>query len=127
MEKLLTAVTPTPGPVVTSDHKMPPRSGTRRSLAAYDVAFKLKVLQHAQESGSNRATADHYGISEKQVHYWKKQKEQLLCASKSAKRMSGAGRLVKDKAMDEGLISWIKEQRKDGIAVDDAMVRRQAK
>ncbi len=103
---------------------MPPR---KRCLAAYDVSFKLKVLQHAAESGSNRATAAHFGIGEKSVRYWKKQKDELECASKSAKRMPGAGRPVKDKELDESLITWVKDQRKEGIPVNGPMLRAQAK
>ncbi len=95
--------------------------------ASYDTAFKLKVVEHALKNGSNRATAEHFGINEKQVRTWKKQKDQLSVAPRKAKQLPGGGRKVKDPQMDESLIAWVKEQRKDGIAISGTMLKMQAK
>ncbi len=99
----------------------------RRQYAAYDIAFKLKVIKHSEESGSNRATADHFGVNERQVRYWKNQKSELLVNKKSAQRLPGGGRPVKDKEMDESLIQWVRDNRREGIPINGTMVRMQAK
>ncbi len=91
------------------------------------MTFKLKVIKHAEESGSNRKTAEHFGIDEKSIRTWKKQQKQLAVGPRTAKRLAGGGRPVRDKKMDTDLISWVKEARQDGIAVSGNMIKIQAK
>ncbi len=100
---------------------MPPKR------ASYDSAFKLKVVRQAAESGSNRKTAEHFGVDEKSVRTWKKQQKEIAVGPRTAKRLPGGGRPVRDKKMDSDLISWVKDARKDGIAVSGSMLKMQAK
>ena len=89
---------------------------TKCKRSSYDAAFKLKVVLHAKESGSNRQIADHFGINEKQVRTWRKSKEELSNQNRSAKRFKGAGRAVTDEKLDKNLITWVWESRKEGLA-----------
>ena len=51
---------------------------------SFDAAFKLKVVEFA-ENDTNRGAAKKYGIDEKRVREWKKQKMELQ-AGPSKKR-----------------------------------------
>ena len=106
--------------------KSTPRSPVSRRMA-YDTSFKLKVISKALELGNNRKTAAYYGLNEKQVRDWLKKKDQLAATSKSTKRLSGAGRPVNDKRLDNELINWVDTQRKNGNAVTGRQLQRQAR
>ena len=57
------------------------------------------------------------GINEKQVRTWRKSKEELSNTKKTAKRFKGAGGKVKDPVLDQELINWVRENRKEGHAI----------
>ncbi len=97
---------------------MPPKR------AAYDSALMLKVVRHAAESGSNRNTAEHFGVDEKSVRTWKKQQKEIAVGPRTAKQLPGGGWPVRDKKMDSDLISWVKDARK---AVSGSILKMQAK
>ena len=48
---------------------------------------------------------------------WRKSKEELSNQNRSAKRFKGAGRPVTDEKLDKNLITWVRESRKEGLAV----------
>ena len=48
-------------------------TGKRKS---YEAGFKLKVVDYAEEHG-NRGAEREFGVSEKMVRGWRKQKDQL--------------------------------------------------
>ena len=93
---------------------------------SYDAAFKLKVITKAVEMGSNRKAADFYGVNEKLIRGWRKVEDQLRGVQKTAKRCSGAGRPVKDTALDTQLVAWVKVIRSEGHAVSGPMLQLQA-
>ena len=43
---------------------------------SYEAGFKLKVVKYAEEHG-NRKAGREFGVSEKVVRGWRKQKDQL--------------------------------------------------
>ena len=53
-----------------------PEATVARKKRSYDASFKLKVIDYAI-SQSNRAAARHFGIDEKRVREWKKQRDDL--------------------------------------------------
>jgi transposase-like protein len=53
--------------------KMPPTQSRR----SYTAAFKLEVAIYAEENGGNMAAQRKYGVSEKVIRGWRKQKETL--------------------------------------------------
>ena len=44
----------------------------------FDAAFKLKVVQYAEEN-TNRGAGKKYGKDEKRVREWRKLKDELQC------------------------------------------------
>ena len=59
---------------------MPPTQSRR----SYTAAFKLEVVNYAEENGGNVAAQHKFGVSEKVVRGWRKQKE-ALCMTKKSK------------------------------------------
>ena len=60
---------------------MPPTQ-SRRSFTA---AFKLEVITFAEENGGNMSAQRKYGVSEKVIRGWRKQKDVLRMTKKSRK------------------------------------------
>ena len=50
---------------------MPPTQSRR----SYTAAFKLEVAIYAEENGGNMAAQRKYGVNEKVIRGWRKQKE----------------------------------------------------
>lgn len=64
-------------PLVKRTLKCKDKVAPERKRTSYDNAFKLKVVLHAKASKSNRATAKHFDIAERQVRCWLKQQAEL--------------------------------------------------
>ena len=67
---------------------------------SYDAAFKLKVIEFAEQN-TNRGAARKYGIDEKQVREWKKQKDQLGSLNSKKRRLDGGERKAALPDMEE--------------------------
>ncbi|KAK6178248.1 hypothetical protein SNE40_013056 [Patella caerulea] len=63
-----------------------PSVKTRKS---YTAAFKLEVVNYAEENGGNMAAHRVYGVSEKCVRDWRKAKEVLRKTKKTKKANRG--------------------------------------
>ena len=59
---------------------------SKRKRNSYDSAFKLKVIEYA-ENHNNCAAEREFGVTEKMVREWCKKKSELGGARKSAKRL----------------------------------------
>ena len=57
----------------------------KRKRASYDAAFKLRVIEFAENS-NNCAAMREFDINEKLVRDWRKNKPKLVDAPKSEKR-----------------------------------------
>ena len=77
-----------------------------RRKEALTLAFKLKVVEFA-EKNSNRGAGRHFGVDEKRVREWRKQKEQLESLPRNKRRMDGGGRKAALTDMEEELLVWI--------------------
>ena len=51
---------------------------------AYDVDTKLKAVQYAEMHNNTRA-ANHFGVNEKNIRDWRKQKDTLMQMPKTKK------------------------------------------
>ena len=58
---------------------------------SYDAAFKLQVIDYADHN-TNRGAARKYGVDERKVRKWKKQKDQLKSANGKRKKLEEGGR-----------------------------------
>lgn len=57
---------------------------------SYDAAFKLKVVAYA-ETNTNRGAGRKFGVDEKRVREWKKQKDELEGLGAKKRRLEGGG------------------------------------
>ena len=64
---------------------MPPAQSRR----SYTAGFKLEVIIYAEENGGNMAAQRKFGVSEKLVRDWRKQKDALHQTKKITKAFRG--------------------------------------
>ena len=91
---------------------------------SYTTAFKLKVIQAAEET-SNRAASRQFGIAESNIHLWRKSKTQLEKIPKS-KCANRAHKLLYPE-VDEKMLEWVAGYRAQGLAVSKVAIRLKAK
>lgn len=91
----------------------------------YDASFKIEVIKFA-ETNSNRYTGTHFGVDEKLVRVWKKQKEELESLPPHKKRLGGAGRKAAFPQMEEMLVFWIQSQKAANVSLTRADIQSKA-
>ena len=89
---------------------------------SYDAAFKLKVIEFAEQN-ANRGAARKYGIDEKRVREWKKQKDQLGSLNSKKRRLDGGGRKAALPDMEEEVVTWIESLRAQNLRVTRSNVQ----
>ena len=77
------------------------------------------------EQNTNRGAARKYGIDEKRVCEWKKQKDQLGSLNSKKRRLDGGGRKVTLPDMEE-LVTWIESLRAQNLRVTCSNVQSKA-
>ena len=92
---------------------------------SYDAAFKLKVIEFAEQN-TNRGAARKYDIDEKRVREWKKQKDQLGSLNSKKRRLDGGGRKAALPDMEEELVTWIESLRAQNLRVTRSNVQSKA-
>ena len=92
---------------------------------SFDAAFKLKVVGYA-ELHSNRAAARHFGVDEKRVREWKKQKNALEALPQKKRRLDGGGRKAALPGVEEELVIWIDEMRAENQQVRRSGIQQKA-
>ena len=94
--------------------------GQKRKRLSYDAGFKLHVVEFAEQS-SNMAAERQFGVCEKQVREWQKQKLQLqqMPKTKRARR----GNVASFPLMEDAVRVWVEEKRANGFIVSRMMVR----
>ena len=97
---------------------------SKRKRNSYDSAFKLKVIEYA-ENHNNCAAEREFGVTEKMVREWRKKKSELGGARKSAKRLRFTF-TVPYKAMEDKLHEWVLECRSNGLIVTTTAIRLRA-
>uniref|UniRef100_A0A023GJZ4 Putative tigger transposase n=1 Tax=Amblyomma triste TaxID=251400 RepID=A0A023GJZ4_AMBTT len=93
--------------------------------ASYTAAFKLKAVDYALEHG-NRAAGRHFGVDEMRIRYWKKQREKLMATNKTRRAFRGP-KTGKFPRVEEAVLEYVRDLRKDGCAVSLEMIQTQAR
>ena len=79
----------------------------KRKLRNHTNAFKLTLVACAEKIG-NRATGRKYGVAEKQLRYWRKQKDELARHLEN-KRLPGGGRHAHWPELEKRLFEWTRK------------------
>ena len=87
---------------------------SKRKLAAYDNAYKLRVIEFA-ESNNNCAAQREFGISEKLVRDWRKCKDRISEGPKTQKRR--VIRVSPYEGLEKDVFDWVSELRQNGYVV----------
>ena len=95
-------------------------TGKRKS---YEAGFKLKVVDYAEEHG-NRGTEREFGVSDKVVRGWRKQKGQLKTMPKS--KRAGRYGVTPHKDMENKLSEWVLDLRSNRLIVTRLAIRARA-
>ena len=98
---------------------------TARRKRSFDASFKLKVIDYAV-SQSNRVAARHFGIDEKRVREWKKQRNDLQMLPNKKRRMEGGGRKATLPDVEDELLVWIDKMRAENQQVTRSSIQQKA-
>ncbi|CAJ1082921.1 Pogo transposable element with KRAB domain [Xyrichtys novacula] len=91
----------------------------------FDVEFKEKVLQYAEEHSGEQA-ARFFNVDPRRVRYWKKQKGELQRADKNKARLDGGGRKKVSVELETRLAEWIHMMRDGQNHVSRKMITKKA-
>ena len=78
------------------------------------------------ELHSNRAAARHFGVDEKRVREWKKQKDVLETLPQKKRRLDGGGRKAALPGIEEELVIWMDEMRAENQQVRCSGIQQKA-
>lgn len=95
------------------------------SRKSYTAAFKLDVLTFAEKNGV-RAASREFSVQPNMVRYWRNQTEKIRAAKKGTRSFRGPkkGRLS---MVDDAVMDWVEEKRKEGSAVTCEMIQMKAR
>lgn len=88
---------------------------------SYDANYKLRVIKAAEDS-NNSAAARAFGISEKNVRRWRKQKNELKNAATTRKSFGGP-KVGRFDEVEKILINFVREKRADGLPISREVMR----
>ena len=87
----------------------------KRKRNAYDIAFKLKVVEFAK-SNSNRAAEREFGVTEKMVRDWRNKENKILTIeTQSLKKIRMVLSPYDD--LEEKLTEWVLDLHDNGLMV----------
>lgn len=95
----------------------------KRQKKAYDSNFKLEVVSYAEQH-SNAAAERKYGVNEKLVRDWRKNKTELISLDSPLKQMRRNPSPLE--ALEKDLFNWVTELRQQGYIVSRGAIRVQA-
>lgn len=81
---------------------------------SFDAAFKPKIIDFAEDN-TNRGAARKFGVDERRVREWKKQKDQLESLNSKKRRLEGGGRKPALPDMEDELVGWIDALRAQNL------------
>lgn len=87
----------------------------------YDANYKLNVIRYAEDT-NNCAAGRKFGISEKNVRRWRKQKIDLQSASSTRKSFGGPKKGRFD-AVDERVVAFVCEKRAEGMPISREILK----
>ena len=92
---------------------------------SYDAAFKLQVIDYADHN-TNRGAARRYGVNERRVREWKKQKDQLESVKGKRKKLEGGGHKAALPDLEDELAEWIDGLRAKNLRITCSNVKSKA-
>ena len=98
---------------------------TTKKKRSFDAAFKLRVVEYAEQD-TNRGAGRKFGVDEKRVREWRKQKDELQTLPTKKKRLSGGGRRAELPDLEEELAAWIEALRSQNARVTRSSVQSKA-
>lgn len=99
---------------------MPPVQSRR----SYTAGFKLQVIEYAEENGGNLAAQRKFGVHEKNIRSWRKQKDALRQTKKSQKAFRRHAPHWPD--LEDKLETFVMEQRAACRALNTVQLRLKA-
>lgn len=84
---------------------------------SFDAAFKLKAVEYAESINSNRGAGRKFGVNERQVRDWRKQKKELEDLPSKKKRLEGGGRKAALPKIEKELVEWVNSLRAVNLRV----------
>lgn len=92
---------------------------------SYEAAFKLTVVDSAEKT-TNRAAARKFGVDERRVREWRKNKAGLQDLPKKKRRLEGGGRKAFYPEMEDEILAWIEGCREKNLRVSRSSVQKRA-
>lgn len=92
---------------------------------SYTAGFKLKAVEYALKHG-NRAAGRHFRIEEVRVRYWRKQEDKLRTTNRDRRAFRGP-KTGKFPDVEEEVLQYVRDLRKEGCVVSHEMIRTQAR
>eukprot|EP00105_Crassostrea_gigas_P032465 XP_011455481.2 PREDICTED: uncharacterized protein LOC105347926 isoform X1 [Crassostrea gigas] len=100
-------------------------TSTTKTRKSYTAGFKLEVIAFAEKNGGNRAAERKFGVGEKAIRDWRKQKKALQRTRKSKKAFRGLAAQWPD--LEDKLEEYVKEQRAASRDLSAIKIRLKAK
>nr|XP_034324853.1 uncharacterized protein LOC105347926 isoform X2 [Crassostrea gigas] len=100
-------------------------TSTTKTRKSYTAGFKLEVIAFAEKNGGNRAAERKFGVGEKAIRDWRKQKTALQQTRKSKKAFRGLAAQWRD--LEDKLEEYVKEQRAASRDLSAIKIRLKAK
>ena len=90
-----------------------------KKIRSYPVKMKIEAANYAEING-NRAAGRKYGVDEKRIREWRKNKAKIaalvvLKNSKARKRLDGGGAKPLSTNLEERVMDWISVRRSSGL------------
>ena len=105
-------------------------SHKEKKIRSYPVKMKIEVVNYAEING-NRAAGRKYGVDEKRIRGWRKNKAKIaalvvLKNSKTRMRLDGGGAKPLSTNLEERVMDWISVRRSSGLRVSRKLVMKKA-
>ena len=101
-----------------------------KKIHSYPVKMKIEAVNYA-EINCNRAAGRKYGVGEKRIREWRKNKAKIaalvvLKNSKTRKRLDDGGVKPLRTSLEERVMDWISVRRSSGLRVSRKLVMKKA-
>ena len=101
-----------------------------KKIRCYPVKMKIEAVNYVEING-NRAAGRKYGVDEKRIREWRKNKAKIaalvvLKNSKTRKRLDGGGANPLSTNLEERVMDWVGVRRSSGLRLSRKLVMKKA-
>lgn len=96
----------------------------QKRRVSYEASFKRQVILYAEEHG-NRKAAKEFGVAESNIRLWRQQRIAIFACKAARKKFTGP-RKGRHPEVDEEVLKFILERRKNGLRVTSDTIRSKA-